>query len=211
MTKIIRTGRRVWVAMVGQWAAPPDGAGPGGRERLERAAYDLFSRQGVRSVGVDTVISEANVAKMTLYRNFSSKDELILAFLRRREELWTDAWLRAEVSRRVSDPIDRLLMVFELLDEWFREPDFTGCPFITTMLEHPDHASMVRRASVAHLATVREFLRELAEAAGVSDPEALARQCQLLMHGAIVAAVGGDPDAARRAGELANLLVRGHI
>ncbi|MDT7776852.1 MAG: hypothetical protein QOC67_5776, partial [Pseudonocardiales bacterium] len=79
---------------------PVPGGAPSGRERVERAAYDLFSRRGVRAVGVDTVISEANVAKMTLYRNFDSKDELILAFLRRRELLWTNGWVRAEATRR---------------------------------------------------------------------------------------------------------------
>ena len=60
-----------------------------GRERVVRAAYDLFSRQGTRAVGVDAVIGAARVAKMTLYRNFASKDDLILAYLERREQLWT--------------------------------------------------------------------------------------------------------------------------
>ncbi|MGH3670835.1 MAG: TetR/AcrR family transcriptional regulator, partial [Pseudonocardiaceae bacterium] len=68
----------------------PNGADvESGRDRVIRAAYDLFSRQGTRAVGVDAVIGEAGVAKMTLYRNFASKDELILAFLKRREVLWT--------------------------------------------------------------------------------------------------------------------------
>ena len=71
-----------------------------GRERVMRAAYELFSRQGTRTVGVDAVISEAGVAKMTLYRNFASKDDLILAFLERRETLWTMGWVRAESQRR---------------------------------------------------------------------------------------------------------------
>ena len=66
-----------------------------GRERISRAAYELFSREGVRAVGVDAVIARAGTAKMTLYRNFSSKDDLIIEFLRRREELWTRDWLRA--------------------------------------------------------------------------------------------------------------------
>ena len=60
-----------------------------GRERISRAAYELFSRDGVRAVGVDAVIARAGTAKMTLYRNFPSKDDLIVDFLRRREELWT--------------------------------------------------------------------------------------------------------------------------
>jgi AcrR family transcriptional regulator len=179
-----------------------------GRERVERAAYDLFSRRGVRAVGVDTVISEANVAKMTLYRNFSSKDELILAFLRRREEIWTKGWLRAEVTRRATTPKQRLLAVFEIFDEWFNEPAFEGCVFVTTMLEFADQASPVRKASVAHLAEIREFLRELAASAGVADPDGFARQWHILMKGSIIAAGEGDTDAANRARELGLLLLR---
>ena len=67
--------------------------GETGRERILETAYDLFSRQGTRAVGVDTIIAGSGVAKMTLYRNFASKDDLIVAFLERREERWTRAWL----------------------------------------------------------------------------------------------------------------------
>ena len=75
-----------------------------GRERLSQAAYELFSREGVRSVGVDAVIARAGTAKMTLYRNFPSKDDLILEFLRRREQLWTREWLETESGRRGETP-----------------------------------------------------------------------------------------------------------
>src|SRR6516164_6800334 len=82
-----------------------------GRERLNRAAYELFSREGVRSVGVDAVIAQAGTAKMTLYRNFPSKNDLILEFLRRREQLWTREWLQAESRRRGDTPRDQLLAI----------------------------------------------------------------------------------------------------
>lgn len=175
-----------------------------------RAAYELFSRNGVRAVGIDTIIDEASVAKMTLYRNFSSKDELVLDFLRRREQLWTDSWLRAEVDLRASDPVGRLLAIFELFDEWFREPDFSGCAFITTMVEFADRSSPVRQACLEHLAYVRAFLRQLAVDAELPDPDAFARQWHLLMKGSIVAATEGDDRAARQARELGLLLLRSH-
>lgn len=98
-----------------------------GRERLSRAAYELFSREGVRSVGVDAVIAQAGTAKMTLYRNFPSKDDLILEFLRRREQLWTREWLQAESRRRGETPRDQLLAIFDVFSEWFSQPDFEGC------------------------------------------------------------------------------------
>lgn len=179
-----------------------------GRERVERAAYQLFSRRGVRAVGVDTVISEANVAKMTLYRNFSSKDDLVLAFLRRREAVWTIGWLRAEATCRATTPVARLLAVFEIFDEWFQETDFEGCSFLTTMLEFADRSHPVRQAAVVHLERVRAFLRELADAAGATDPDGLARQWHILMKGSIVAAAEGDAEAAMRAGEMGWLLLR---
>jgi AcrR family transcriptional regulator len=194
--------------MAAHGAQPVPGSAASGRERVERAAYDLFSRRGVRAVGVDTVISEANVAKMTLYRNFDSKDDLILAFLRRREELWTTGWVRAEATRRGNTARERLLAIFEIFDEWFREPEFEGCAFITTMLEFADRSSQVRQASVSHLAEIRAFLRELAAAAGAPDPDGFARQWHILMKGSIIAAGEGDTEAALRARELGLLLLR---
>jgi AcrR family transcriptional regulator len=194
--------------MAAQEAQPVPAGTASGRERIERAAYGLFSRRGVRAVGVDTVISEASVAKMTLYRNFDSKDDLVLAFLRRREELWTKRWVRAEATRRGETPQRRLLAIFEIFDEWFREPGFEGCAFITTMLEFADRSSPVRQASVSHLAEIRTFLRELAAAAGAPDPDGFARQWHILMKGSIIAAGEGDTEAALRARELGELLLR---
>ena len=76
--------------------------------------------------GVDRIIAESGVAKMTLYRNFASKDELILAFLERREELWTRAWLQAEVERRAATPGARLLAIFDTFGEWFARRGLRG-------------------------------------------------------------------------------------
>jgi AcrR family transcriptional regulator len=181
-----------------------------GRERVMRAAYELFSREGVRSVGIDTVIAEAGVAKMTLYRNFPSKEGLVLAFLQRREELWTHGWVRAEVSRRTDTPAGRLLAIFEIFDEWFHRPDFEGCAFVSILLETSDLVNPIRQACVEHLANIRGILTELAEAAGIEDSDAFARQWHILMKGSIVAAGEGDADAARRARELGELLLRQH-
>jgi AcrR family transcriptional regulator len=181
-----------------------------GRERVMRAAYELFSRQGTRTVGVDAVISEAGVAKMTLYRNFASKDDLILAFLERRETLWTMGWVRAESQRRGDTPVQRLLAIFEIFGEWFARPDFEGCSFITTLLEVTNRDSAVRQASVLHLANIRGYLCELATQAGVADPDAFARQWHILMKGSIVAGAEGDTQAAARARELGILLLNKH-
>jgi len=189
--------------------SPTDGPAVGsGGERIRRAAYELFSRHGVRDVGVDAVIDRAGTAKMTLYRNFPSKDELILDFLRRREELWAVGWLQHEADRRGRRPQDRLLAIFDLFGEWFARPDFEGCPFLTTMMELIGTDHPVRRASVEHLARCRGYLRALAEEAGVADAQRFARQWHILMKGSITAAHEGDRDAAAAARELGVLLLQ---
>ena len=177
------------------------------RERILETAYELFSRNGIRAVGVDRVIAESGVAKMTLYRHFGSKDELVLEFLRRREQRWTQEWLQAEVERRTDDPAERLLAIFDVFDAWFRTEDFEGCAFINVLLELADRASSVRKATIVHLATIRSFLQGLASDAGVADPEDFARSWHILMKGSIVAAGEGDHEAARRAQAIGKLLL----
>jgi AcrR family transcriptional regulator len=187
-----------------------DGHSSSGRERISQAAYELFSRDGTQSVGIDAVIAHAGAAKMTLYRNFRSKDELILDFLRRREQLWTRDWLQAEAQKRGHTPQARLLAIFEVFGEWFADPDFDGCAFLTTMIEIKDPESPVRQASVQHLANIREFIEALAAEAGIADTDAFARQWHILMKGSIMAAHEGDLAAARRARGLGVLLLRSH-
>jgi AcrR family transcriptional regulator len=187
-----------------------DGHSSSGRERISQAAYELFSRDGTQSVGIDAVIAQAGAAKMTLYRNFRSKDELILDFLRRREQLWTREWLQAEAQKRADTPQARLLAIFEVFGEWFADPDFDGCAFLTTMIEIKDPESPVRQASVQHLANIREFIKALAAEAGIADTDAFARQWHILMKGSIMAAHEGDLAAARRARGLGVLLLRSH-
>ena len=90
------------------------------RERIDHAAYELFCRHGIRGTGMDAVSARAGVTKMTVYRYYPSKNDLALAFLRRREELWSRAWLQRQVEDRALDPRERLLAVFDVFDKWFR-------------------------------------------------------------------------------------------
>lgn len=186
--------------------------GPGeARQRLLTAAYDLFSRQGIRAVGIDTIIARAGVAKMTFYRHFPSKDDLVLAFLDKREQLWTHEWLEAEVNRRAASPRRRLLAIFDVFDGWFHRRDFEGCSFINVLLETAEPRNPVRKATTAHLANIRAFLRTLAQGAGVAHPDDFARKWHVLMKGSIVAAGEGDRLAARRAQEVGRLLLASEL
>jgi AcrR family transcriptional regulator len=183
-----------------------------GRERVLETAYRLFSKHGTRAVGVDRIIAESGVAKMTLYRNFASKDDLILAFLERREERWTRGWLQQTVEGRAAAPAQRLLAIFDVFGEWFARDDFEGCSFINVMLELDDPGSPVRRESVRQLSEIRGFIAGLAKEAGVQEAEAdaFARQWHILMKGCIVAAAEGDRQAGARARELGTLLLSHH-
>jgi AcrR family transcriptional regulator len=185
------------------------GSKPHARERILDTAYELFSRRAIRDVGIDEVIERAGVAKATLYRHFPSKDDLVIAFLERREERWTVAWVEAEARRRGSTPEEQLLAIFELFDEWFHRDDFEACSFINVLLEMgPAHP--VGQASVRHLASIRSVVGRLAEEAELRDPESFARSWHILMKGSIVSATEGDAEAAQRARSMARLLIEQH-
>jgi AcrR family transcriptional regulator len=177
-------------------------------ERLLGAAAELFYREGIRAVGVDTVVDRAGVAKMTLYNNFGSKDELVAAYLRARDERWR-AWLE-EASEGRSTPQERLLAVFDALESWIEGEggDFRGCAFInaTTEIADPNHPARV--VAREHKEWMREHFVKLASEAGARDPEELADQFVILFEGAIVTAVTrGDTEPTRKARAAAESLL----
>jgi AcrR family transcriptional regulator len=178
------------------------------RERLMAAAYDLFAEQGVSQVGIDVILARAGCAKASLYGHFKSKNDLALAFLDRREALWTRAWLEAEVKARSSDPGKRLLAIFDVFDSWFRKRNFEGCSFINVLLESRP-GSPVHRSASAHLRKIRGIVCSLAQEAGLAEPEKFAQTWHMLMKGSIVSACEGNRNAARDAKQAAQLVFDG--
>jgi AcrR family transcriptional regulator len=179
----------------------PDGA----RARVLDTAYALFTRYGIRQIGIDRIIHEAGVAKMSLYRYFPSKDDLALAFLAERHRRWTAGWLRRVIEDDASEPADRTMALFDALDDWFHRSDYEGCSFVRTLHEVPE--GPVHDEAVRQLDVVRQMLVEHAAQAGAADPQTVATQMQILMMGAMVSALRGDRDAARHARPLAGLLL----
>jgi AcrR family transcriptional regulator len=179
----------------------------GARARILETAYDLFSHNGIRAVGIDRIIAEASIAKATLYRHFPSKEDLVIAFLDLREQRWTHEWLEAETERLAPRPQERVLFVYDALDEWFHRADFEGCSFINTLLEISDTDSPIHQAAARHLGVIRQSLQRYAGQAGAHDPEEMGYQLQILMMGAIVSAGSGDLGAGRRARSFAELLL----
>ena len=178
------------------------------RERLIDAAYELFSKDGVSQVGIDTILAKSGCAKASLYTNFKTKVELAIAFLDRRETVWTRGWLESEIKRRATDPEARLLAIFDVFDGWFHKKSFEGCSFINVLLESKAE-SPVRRAASIHLAKIRAIVRGLAEEAKLQEPEKFAQVWHMLMKGSIVSAGEGNRNAARDAKCAAQLILDG--
>ena len=177
------------------------------RDQLIDTALRLFGRDGYHATGIDRILAEAGVARMTLYNQFGSKEELIVAALRRRDADFR-AWLRDAVEARAEAPRQRLLALFDVLDTWFKAeataPPFFGCTFINAAAEFSDPDDPVHRQAADHKAKLCAYVAELAMAAGATEPERLARDLLLLMDGAMVSAqVTGDQSAALRARALA--------
>jgi AcrR family transcriptional regulator len=180
------------------------------RERILTAAYELFSRRGIRAVGTDEVIERAGVAKATLYRHFATKNDLVLAVLQRREELWTHGLIEEQSRQRGNTPEEQLLAIFDVMHDWFQLRDrYEGCSFINVLLElGADHPA--GRACIAHIDHVRDIVRHRALAAGLTDVEGFASSWHILMKGAIILAAVGELDAAPRARKMACTLIEEH-
>jgi len=182
---------------------------PAARERILEAATRLFLRDGFRAVGIDTIIAEAGVAKMTLYAHFPSKDDLIVAYLdRANEQFWE--WLDGACAG-VDDPRARLLAMFDAVGKLANSPQCLGCTFQGTAAEFPDPEHPGHRVALAHKQAVRARLRTLAEHAGLREPDDLADQLLLLMDGAWVAARMFGPDnPSMQAAAAARALIEAH-
>ncbi len=184
-----------------------DGEQKPARERILETAAELFYREGIRAVGVDTIIARSGVAKMSLYRNFASKDELVCAYLEGIEERYR-AWWERVTARHPGDPKAQLKALFTALGHWIERPGFRGCPFISTAVEFRDHDHPGRAIVQAHRRGVRARLRALAAEAGATDPDRLAGHLQLLMEGAYAGGgVLGPEDTGAAAVSAAEALI----
>ena len=177
------------------------------REQIVSEALKLFYRDGFTATGVDRIIKEAGVSKKTLYNHFKSKDELVLATLRKRDELFRNGIMR-ETERLGHTARERLLSIFDAHAAWFLEKEFSGCMFINASAEFSSHEDPKHIVSAEHKRLVRLYIRDLAEQAGAREPEVLAGQLNLLLEGAIVDAyVSGNKNAAMLAKTMAMVFV----
>ena len=177
------------------------------REQIVTEALKLFYQHGFTATGVDKIITEAKVSKKTLYNHFKSKDELVLATLRKRDEMFRNNLMR-ETERQGDTPRAQLLALFDVVGDWFNEKNFSGCMFINAAAEFSEADNPCHIISAEHKRLVCDYIRGLAAAAGASDPDELAKQINLLIEGAIVDAhVCGNRRAAERAKRMAEVFI----
>jgi AcrR family transcriptional regulator len=175
------------------------------RDRLLAVADHLFYDEGIHTVGIDRIIEQAGVAKATLYSGFGSKEGLILAYLHGRLVRRQRRTERALAE--VDEPRDRILVVFDVLDRFFKEPGFRGCAFMNAVAESPPDGAVEAAADEARGWT-RSLVLGLVRDAGARDPERLTGQLLQLYDGAMVAArMDRDLDAALTAKETAAAIV----
>lgn len=177
------------------------------KEQIIDVALKLFYSDGFNATGVEKIRELAGVSKKTLYNHFKSKDELILAVLRRRDEQFRNFFMRT-VEKYGSTPRARLEAVFDAADEWFNSKGFSGCMFINAAAEFSKQDNPCHILCAEHKRLMGEYIKGLGEAAGVSNPAELSNQLNLLIEGATVQAhVCNDKDSAKKAKEMGRLFI----
>ena len=177
------------------------------REHLVDTAIELFAAHGFHATGIDLILDKAGVSKKTLYHHFRSKDELILAALKKHDGVFRNDFMR-QVEKAAATPIERLYAVFDVARDWFHSNKFYGCLFINAIGEYSEADTQIRKVAKEYKAMMRGFIRKLCAEAGLKDPDGLSQKLALLLEGAIVIAqVSETSDASDIAKATARILI----
>ncbi|MFC7288980.1 TetR/AcrR family transcriptional regulator [Herminiimonas glaciei] len=176
------------------------------REVLVQTAMRLFAQGGYTGIGIDRIIAEAGIAKMTLYKYFPSKQDLILEVLTQR-----DVFFRTSLMNYVDQQeglAQQILALFTWHDQWFKRKDFNGCMFINAAAEFHERKNPIHQISALHKKLIIDYIESLLKETHGARSAKLASQINILLDGAIDAAhLSGNPDAAMQAWEVAQYLV----
>lgn len=176
-------------------------------ELVQKALYAFYSG-GFHAIGMDRLAKETGVSKTAIYKHFRTKEELILATLRLRDEQFRN-WLMRRVEALASKPKDQLLAIFDALGEWFEEPAFKSCMFIKASSEYQDRAHPIHATAAEHKRLLAADFTERARKAGAKDPAGLARELLVVKEGAIVLAhLHDSKQVARDARSAAEKIIR---
>lgn len=153
-------------------------------QRILEVASDLFYHQGIRAVGIDTIVEKSGVGKATLYRHFPTKDALIAAYLEERDRLY---WKQLDeaLAEHEEAPKAQFLALIDIALKRMQEPHYRGCVFLNALAEFAEEEHPAHQYAVEHKRKLHERLYQLGQRAGVRNPEALADQLSLLLNGAL--------------------------
>lgn len=163
---------------------------PSKRDELVSKATEVFYRHGFQATGMDRLVAETGISKTSIYKHFGTKDDLIVATLKLRDE-HIRSWLFQRMTELADTPREQLIAMFDALDEWFAQPDFHGCMFAKACSEFQDPDHPINREASDHVAKLAAQLAEIAARAGLPGPQDLARRLSLLKEGAVVLATMG--------------------
>ncbi len=176
------------------------------REHILGVASDLFSTRGINATSVDTIVAEAGIAKVTLYKYFKSKEQLILEYLRQYDEkLWQK--LSARTTGHEA-PREKIMGLVNAVMDWIEDPEFKGFAFVKASVEFPQMENPVHQTSVEFAQTLRNSLAGLAAEAGIKSAETLALQLSMVIEGAAITEnMQRQSGAVQHAKELARILI----
>ncbi|MGE8690457.1 MAG: TetR/AcrR family transcriptional regulator [Achromobacter sp.] len=192
-------------------ASPPAAKPPLAADRIRKTAREMFYRDGIRAVGVDAIVNEAGVTKPSLYRSFSSKDELAAAYLR---DYDAEFWARFDAARDAhpGDPRAQILAYLSGLGERAVQSGYRGCGLTNAAVEYPEPDHPARIVAVAHKEALRRRLAAMAAEMGAADPDALGDGLLLLLEGAFVSSqLFGEAGPAGRVAQMADKLIEAHL
>jgi AcrR family transcriptional regulator len=181
------------------------------RKRIFNTASKLFYRSGIRAVGVDTIAAEADTTKMSLYRNFPSKDMLVAEWLREHDATFWQKW-EAMASKHPEDPRKQLEAAFTLLAKHVADPKARGCPMANAAVELTEKDHPARKIIETHKARLRSQLAAICARMKAGNPGLLADQLFLLMEGAqVTTQTLGVRGPARNVARAAEMLIDAHL
>lgn len=176
-------------------------------QRLLNTACQLFYEEGIAHVGVDRLVRDANVAKMSLYHCYGSKDGLVVAFLEESHRRWRN-WFTERLEQKQREPGSSIDGFFAVLEEWLGQDARRGCPLINAAVELPDANHPGLAVVKAHRTYLRTLIHQVVAQDGVTPDALLVEQILVLMDGAIIGTLMGQPDAASAARQAAMALLQ---
>lgn len=184
---------------------------PTKRDELVQKALAAFYKNGFHATGMDRLVVETGVSKTSMYKHFRTKEDLILAALRLRDEQFRN-WMFRRMEEIGKTPAEQIMAMFDAMAEWFAQPDYRGCMFIKASAEYQEANHPIHAQAAEHKRLLFNHISKLTQQAGASYPDALARQLMLLKEGAIVTAhLGHTPDPASDAKDAARQLLANAI